>query len=772
MPKKKAANGRKSERKKTAKKPAASRKKAAKRPAKKTSRKSPKKTTRPKKKTPAVPDPPPVPPPAFVPPPIPTRDEREQNRKAEFASARRSAAADIGGIPPIEPEYQELREECERDIVLWHTHVFKNSTGIKPFSKYQVESIETSRLAIEGGGLTNILEPRGGGKSTRAIQNSIWALCYGRRRFAGIAGSSTDKTDELVDGIRVEVETNDVLLEMFPEVFYPLRCLGGKPQKAKSQHIGGKPTNVVYESSKIVFPTVEGSAASGAILAVKPIRNVRGLQHRTESKGVIRPDLWLLDDVQTDEGAKSKKIVRKILNLIRKSILFGGSYAGSLAVLNLATIIEPWDVPDQLASDLAWVTVRYSFLLKEPKQKELWLNDYARIRRDYVVDRNPVKTRANKENAEAKARNFYLANRQAMEAGAETYWEWAWPWKDKAHHDGLQLCLSSLQHYYNVLIDHGEDVAACELQNRPIKVNLESMETSKASKSDLRSSIVSIPRGVVPLEHNRLVTYVDTHQNLYYFVTVSKDLATNSRHVVDYGTWPQQQDLHFTLETANKTIPDQNAYKGLGPKAMVAKSLTDFLDDFFKSRHYKSQTGNRFDVDEVRIDANWGPMEATIKRVIRNHAQRARLWASHGIGLGASKAPMNDWKRQPGEQKGDGWTKKKQTAKAVQTLLIDTNQWKTETHNALKSPHETSGGMSIFEADSYFHDLFFEHVLTEDCKRKQGRRDCEEWSNPPGGQNHYFDCLVGATADGDGHKPEPAAGSARRNTFDFQGFGF
>ena len=67
---------------------------------------------------------------------------------------------------------------------------------------------------------------------------------------------------------------------------------------------------------------------TGCVMATKGITSgIRGLKYHTQ-----RPDLVLLDDLQTSEDAESPEQVEKIMNIIKKDI-FNLAGKGKLAVL-------------------------------------------------------------------------------------------------------------------------------------------------------------------------------------------------------------------------------------------------------------------------------------------------------------------------------------------------------------------------------------------------------------------------------------------------------
>ena len=87
---------------------------------------------------------------------------------------------------------------------------------------------------------------------------------------------------------------------------------------------------------------------------------IRGLKHHT-----LRPDLVLLDDLQTSEDADNPEQVEKLLNIIKKDV-FNLAGKGKLAVLCTSTPIAPDDLAEQIASDSNWKTTIWPSIIKWP----------------------------------------------------------------------------------------------------------------------------------------------------------------------------------------------------------------------------------------------------------------------------------------------------------------------------------------------------------------------------------------------------------------------
>ena len=111
-----------------------------------------------------------------------------------------------------------------------------------------------------------------------------------------LLGASQEAADELQSSIKSELESNDLLAEDWPEVCYPIQRLEGIANRCKGQLCNGTRTQMQWSDSTIVFPTVDKSQASGAIIRVRGLTGrIRGMKFTRPDGKTVRPDLVIGD---------------------------------------------------------------------------------------------------------------------------------------------------------------------------------------------------------------------------------------------------------------------------------------------------------------------------------------------------------------------------------------------------------------------------------------------------------------------------------------------
>jgi hypothetical protein len=166
-----------------------------------------------------------------------------------------------------------------------------------PWSRDHLKVIAKIEQAVLRGGLFAMAMPRGSGKTSICECACIWAVLYCHREFVCLIGSDEGHAMDMLDAIKMELDGNDLLLEDFPEVVYPIQCLDGIANRCAGQLYKGERTHIGWTAREIVLPTIPGSKASGAIIKVAGITGrIRGMKYKRADGRTVRPTLVVFDE--------------------------------------------------------------------------------------------------------------------------------------------------------------------------------------------------------------------------------------------------------------------------------------------------------------------------------------------------------------------------------------------------------------------------------------------------------------------------------------------
>jgi hypothetical protein len=648
------------------------------------------------------------------------RDHRARAAARSADEAR--AGQDIGDIPPV--ANPKRRKRCSRSLKLFFETYFPHKYFL-PWSKEHLRWIRSAERVVRRGGQKAEAMPRGYGKTTMCEDAVLWGMLYGYQDFPFFVGAIPAKGEESLDAIKGELETNDLLLEDFPEVCYPCRCLEGISNRAKGQRFQGKRTYIRWTNDTIVLPTISGSAASGAVIRIAGITGALRGQKYNPPGGARpkRPSIVFIDDPQTRESAKSHEQVRDRLRIINGDVLKLGGPGRKIAALAAVTIIEPDDVADQLTDrkrNPDWQGERVPMLKSLPSRLDLWQEDYDRLRRISLDEKGDL----------SLATAFYRKHRREMDKGAEATWP--------HYHEPDEI--SNIQHAMNWYLKSPEAFWS-ECQNQPAPLDKLSADALKATA--LVARVNGRPRGEVPGEATRLVAYVDVQKKLLPWLVVAwADDFTG--WVVDYGTWPDQRRAWWSAADAQRTLG--RAFPEAGFEATIYQGLQALAAELL-GREWKRDDGGVMRIGRCLIDANWGDSTDVVYQFCRESAFSALLIPSHGQYIGAGSKPWHEYKKQSGERLGHHWrVPKSDGRRPVRHMLIDTNWWKSFAQARLSTAVGDRGALMLF-GKAGDHELLAEHLTSErgDETTKRGRT-LVEWTVKPNRENHLWDCLVGCCA--------------------------
>jgi len=647
--------------------------------------------------------------------------EKRKARATKAQAAQSESGRDIGPLPPVK---NPARKAAGRRSFRAFCDSYLTARFPIPWSRDHLEAIDTLETTVLKGGQFAFGMPRGSGKTSLCEAAAAWAMLYGHRSFLVLIGATEAAAEELLDSIKAELETNDLLLEDFPEVCYPVRCLEGIHNRAAGQTLNGERTRITWSQKELIFPTVAGSDASGRVVRVTGITGrIRGMKANGPAGSSIRPDLVITDDPQTDESANSPT-----QNATREKLLAGAvlGLAGpkkKIAAVVPCTVIAPGDMADRILDPErhpAWHGKRFKMVYAMPSNAALW-DQYAELRRVSLRDGG----------AGEDATEFYRARRAEMDAGAVV----AWP--ERFNPDEI----SAVQHAMNRHIDNPRAFAA-EAQNEPladaIAGKVEDLEADQVAEKTNRA-----PRGTVPPEFNRLTAFIDVGAHIMYWCVCAWRESDFAGAIVDYGTTPKQTRGYFAASDARPKLDDLFEENNYDEAARVYAGLR-LAADHVAGRAWPRQDGNgEMRVERLMVDAGWLP--DTVQQFCRQSALAPVLLPSKGFATTASTRPINEWARREGERVGDNWRIVPQTGSGRGRLCVfDPNHWKSFVAGRLLTPEGGAGCLQLF-GTAADHQLFADHLTAEYRIRTSGRgRTVDEWKvRPESRDNHFFDSLVG-----------------------------
>ncbi len=656
--------------------------------------------------------------------PRPEREGDPYEALKDRARARNAALSlagrDIGELPVVVNPERKARAESDFRFFCEAYFPFTFHLAWSPDHLKVIAKIEK---AVQHGGLFAMAMPRGSGKTSICECACIWAVLYGHRDFVCLIGSDEGHAMDMLESIKTELDGNDLLLEDFPEVVYPIQCLDGIANRCNGQLYNEDRTHIGWTAREVVLPTIPDSKAAGAIIKVAGITGrIRGMKFKRADGHSVRPSLVVLDDPQTDESARSISQCATRESILAGAVLGLAGPGKKIAGVMPCTVIRPEDMADRILDrnkHPQWQGERTKMVYSFPTNESLWTK-YAEIRADSL--------RA--ERGLADATEFYGQHREEMDVGASI----AWP--ERFNHDEL----SAIQHAMNLRLQD-ERAFCAEYQNEPLPE--ETPQEDELSADQVAAKTNRLKSADVPVGCNHLTMFVDVHGALLFYVVAAwEDDFTG--FVIDYGAYPDQRRPYFTLRDARPTL--SQVANGAGLEGSIYAGLEE-LTNRCLGQEWHRDDGANMRIERCLIDANWGSSTDVVYQFCRQSAHSALLLPSHGRFVGASSVPFSEYKRKLGDRVGLNWRiPNVQGKRAVRHVVFDTNYWKSFTHARLSVSMGDRGCLSLFGDNPTLHRLIAEHITAEYRVKTEGRgRTVDEWKMRAAAvDNHWLDCLVGS----------------------------
>ena len=387
--------------------------------------------------------------------------DRHKNRTLESEAQRKRAERDEAFA--IDWEVAEARKridwkrrkKAEKSLAAWLSTyglgVFVDDPPPKP---HGVKILAEMEEAVGSSRPYQVLVARGGGKTSYTEAAVAYLIATGRKRFCLISSINAKQAQQILREITA-VFTEEPFATDYPDIAVPLLLLDGHGRR--SQRYGGRDTKVRLVTDETALPVVvekdgTASAASGACIRAKALKSVRGTKNGTQ-----RPDLVVLDDLQTREVAENEERVQDVLKLIRGDVM-GLAGRGKASVVSTATTIAPDDVTVLLAADPAWKTTRNPAVVRWPDE---WGKDGHGLWGEYFALFDEENANDLPHGRRGGSLSLYRRNRKAMDAGADIL---NWGYFDR---EGGQI--SGLQRLMDAYHQMGNDAFMAEYQMEPVR---------------------------------------------------------------------------------------------------------------------------------------------------------------------------------------------------------------------------------------------------------------------------------------------------------------
>jgi hypothetical protein len=576
----------------------------------------------------------------------------------------------------------------------------------RSFSDDQVEAIgiiiDCARYSTD----EIIAAPRGDWKTETLKDLVIYLMLSRVVRFPVWIGSTSAAAKTSFDHIKQQFQ-NPLLAEDFPEVCDPIIAVDGSPQRAGKQTYKGALTRMEWRVDRCVFPTIEGSPYSGMKLAYRGLdTDIRGINVYGD-----RPDIALLDDLETRESADSEYQIGIRERLLDNDV--GGLGSGeTIPRIVLGTVQNRKCLTFKKLQE--WGGKRYQAVYQWPDSERA-----VRLRDEYIDLRQDDRRRGDK--AYSKSYDFYQANQLEIEEGLEL----GNPHNKstKSRKDGRPLEISAFQRVLNAAADKRWAYVHSELQNDPEDDN--SVETPGLRSTLVASRIHGGSQGDWPEDALYRTTCIDIGKFASHWVDVAWTGDAIGR-VVDYGV----AETHgLGANSSDEAI-----------ELAILKMLVEWRDDVMSWSRVP---------DLCLVDS--GDYTTAVYEFVRQ-VGGLPFCASKGWDSGRYRT------HKPGSDRivGDNWNASHQPQQGLWLYNVNVDYWKAWCHQRWltrtfdDNQQLVKGSLSLFASDDRRkHVSYSHHIVAEEYREefKPGRGIKRGW-HKLNRNNHWLDATVLACAAG------------------------
>jgi predicted phage terminase large subunit-like protein len=359
----------------------------------------------------------------------------------------------------VQPSVEIYKHLFSQNMELFGKYYFPDKLSLpnSPLHKWLYTKTEKILNKPLGKGIRlAVAAPRGSAKSTlMSYVLPIWCLCFGRKEFIILISETAGQAEDFLDDIKSELVNNRLLMDHFP-----------MPTGKSSER---------WRNDDII------TKSNARIRALGCGGKIRGRRHRG-----VRPDLILLDDVESRESVESEVTRDKLWNQwLKKEVIEAGRTDRSTDILAVGTILHEDSILSKLLDrkqSPEWERMIFKSVYRFADRQDLW-DEWQKI---FMLHED-------EEQASTLAHEYFKNREQEMLEGTEVLWP-----EGETYYDLMCMCLTP----------DGMSTFQSEKQNDPIDVT-----RMKVTKSDLHtfhlnmtSGHIEVP-GIKQLPLERLTFY-------------------------------------------------------------------------------------------------------------------------------------------------------------------------------------------------------------------------------------------------------------------------
>jgi len=566
---------------------------------------------------------------------------------------------------------KKRREKYKYDLLGFLKHYFPNTYTID-WSESQKKEVITAQQVIEHGGQYAFAAPRGDGKTSRVEGYTLYSVLYGFRKFVVIVGSDQGSACEIFESVKTELRTNELLAEDFPEVCVPAQIAEDTAQKARQIKLHGNPLKFKWGKDTLALPYIEGTDASGAVIKPRGITGrLRGMKHKRDDGKNVRPDLFLLDDPQTDESANSAAQVNQREKLILGTVKGAGAGTEPIAAFMPCTVIAENDLASRFLDRKKrpdWHGTKVPLLYSFPDEKEKMWKEYEKAWRD-DQDKGLLDV--------PNAVKFYLDNQEALDKGAKV----SNPLRIK------RPAVSAIQTAMDIYISDGAETFAAEYQNQPLSIYDKAYDVSV---DEICSRINGLQQHYAPENCNWITIGIDINPKTRGINwTVMGGTQRMSGYIIRYDVYPRDKALYDDKQPNGRTI-----------EQAICEGLDHVCNEIENTKFY---IGNKETIPTmVLIDV--GSWFDTIFGFINTANFSFPVKGSRGRANSQWK-PRNIIGRSGDNVYETNWTRGR-------VVINNADVWQERTQKAFQLPVGTAGGLSIYGKQPDLHKWYAQQITS------------------------------------------------------------